>query len=270
MNTIRRAIAALLPSAVLSSGSARSGATSSLVSSKLILCIPGKWVDRSDFIRQVITLEPKGRYMFAGMVLADTVEKDHVPLDFSEADAAAFKAFEIAGQGKLPLDVLRAIQNHRSVLYLHFPANLFAERQRVLKFSRIVQAIGGIAIKVESSGVAHTWGRWNELVAGSQFDQYVAAVTLIGDSDYYYSCGMHNFGLADCEAPTTLGLTEAADLMNRFNFWRLSESPILRDGHTFSIAPDSQHFRLRAVRDTRHGQSEPFFNPSGLWQLHGV
>jgi len=38
--------------------------------SALLICVPGPWKDRGAFLRQVITLEPKGRYMFAGAILA--------------------------------------------------------------------------------------------------------------------------------------------------------------------------------------------------------
>jgi hypothetical protein len=235
--------------------------------SELIICVAGKWNDRNDFLRQVITCEPKGRYMFAGMVLADVQAKDHVPLEFCPADSHIPKAFEIAGQGKIPADVLVQLRDHTAVIYLHFPLDLPDQRERILKFTQVVQRIGGIAVKLESAGVAHTWERWFALLSGSLFDVYCAGVVLIGDEHYYYSCGMHHFGLPDCEVPRSIPVGEAADLMNRFNFWQIAEHPKLSPGHTFSLTPTAPHFRLSLEHDTRHEKEDLFHNPHGIWRL---
>lgn len=235
---------------------------------ELIICIPGTWKDRSDFISRVITCEPEGRYVFAGMVFADVQANDHVPLDFCPADPNIPRAFEIAGQGKLPAEILARLREHSSVVFLHFPPDLPDQRERILKFTRILQRIGGIAVKVESAGVAHSWERWFRLMSGTPFEIYSAAVALIGDKGYYYSCGMHHFGLAECEAPRSIPAREAADLMNRFNFWQIAEHPELSTGHTFSLAPTAPRFRLSLEQDTRHDGEDLFHNPHGIWRLN--
>ena len=237
---------------------------------ELIICIPGTWADRSDLLRQVITSEPKGRYMFAGMVLADVEAKDHVPLEFCPADTHIPKAFEIAGQGKIPSEILTRLREHTSVVYLHFPLDLPNQRERIIKFTQIIERLGGIAVKVESAGVAHSWERWFALLSGTPFDVYCAGVVLIGDRDYYYSCGMHHFGLPECEVPRSIPVGEAADLMNRFNFWQVAEHPKLSPGHTFSLTPNAPHFRLSLQPDTRHDKEQLFHNPHGIWRLNAA
>jgi hypothetical protein len=232
-----------------------------------VLCIPGSWTDRSDFLRSIVTLEPAGRYMFAGMLLADVRGKDHVPLELCAADPSLAGAFQIAAQGRIGADILKAVAQHKSVAYLHFPRDVLAQRDRMVKFCEIMRRAGGIAVKVESTGVAHTFERWEKLLEGTLFDRYTAAVTLIGNEQVYYSCGMHNFGFADCEMPAAMGVEDAAALMNRFNLWRLDEAPAFSDGHTFSLAPNAPKFRMRQVDDTRHEQGHLFFNPFGLWRL---
>ncbi len=178
------------------------------------------------------------------------------------------RAFEIAGQGKLTDPILSAVGAHASVVYLRLPPNLVEEQAKVAKFTRLIQAIGGVAIKVESAGVAHTWERWNQLLSGTPFDLYSAAITLVADSDYFYSCGMHNFSMPDCEVPRSLGLEIAAELMNEFNHWQLIEKPVLEDRHTFSLTSTAPRYRVFRVSDSRHESGEPHFNPSGLWRLH--
>jgi hypothetical protein len=234
---------------------------------ELIICIPGTWKDRTDFISQTITSEPPGRFVFAAGILADITAKDHVPLDFCPADPNILKAFEIAGQGEIPPEILAQLREHSSVVYLHFPLDLPDQRERVLKFTQIIQRLGGIAVKVESAGAAHSWERWFALVSGTPFDLYCAAVILVGDKGYYYSCGMHHFGLPECEVPRSIPVGEAADLMNRFNFWQTVEKPKLSTGHTFSLTPTAPRYRLTLGPDTRHNTENPFHNPHGIWRL---
>ena len=211
-----------------------------------------------------------GQFMFAGLLLADLKAKDHVELEVYPRDPQVHVAFELAGQGKIPKDVLRQLSVHKSVVYAHFPADFPAQRGRILHFVGALERAGGIAVKVESCGVAHTWDRWNQLLSGTTFDCYCAVVTLIGDEHVYYSCGMHHYGLPDCEVTRSLPPSAAADLMNRFNFWRVAEQPVLQDGETFSMSEGSPRYSLSLWPDRRHEPTHPFHNPQGVWHLSGA
>ncbi len=208
--------------------------------------------------------------MFAGMVLADVEAKDHVPLELCSADPNIQKAFQIAGQGKISDEILARLGEHTAVVYMHFPLDLPSQRERIVKFTQLVQRLGGIAVKVESAGIAHSWERWFALLSGRPFDLYCSGVVLIGDKDYYYSCGMHHFGFPDCEVPRSIPIGQAADLMNRFNFWQIAERPKLSAGHTFSLTASAPHFRLSLLQDTRHEKEQLFHNPHGIWRLNAV
>jgi hypothetical protein len=118
--------------------------------------------------------------------------------------------------------------------------------------------------------VAHSWERWFALLSGTPFDHYCSAVVLIGDTDYYYSCGMHHFGFPDCEVSRSIPIGEAADLMNRFNFWQIVERPKLSPGHTFSVDANAPRFRLSLGQDTRHGAEHLFHNSMGVWRLNAT
>lgn len=234
---------------------------------ELLLCIPGPWKDRGDFVRAIIS-ETKGEFMFAGMILANPGKKDHVPLDFAPQDPRMRHAFELAGQGKLSPQLLDRISGHQGVAYLHFPVGIISEKERVVAFTKALERCGGIAVKIESAGVAHEWDHWfAALNSENQFDLYRTFVTLIGDSSHYYSCGMHHFGLADVEIDRSLDINEAADVMNRFNYWQVVDEPKLASGHTFSVSPEAPRYRISQVKDSRHEPSDFFHNPSGLWNL---
>lgn len=234
---------------------------------EIIVCVPGAWENRTKFIEAVIT-STGGDFMFAGMILAHPKGNDHVELEFCDPDEHMAEAFEIGGQGKLTDAILAEVAQHKSVVYLHFPFDIVAQKARLLKFTEVLSKCGGIAVKLETSGIAHEWERWFELLhSANPFDSYCASVVLVGDERFYYSCGMHNFSLPDTQISNSFDAAEAADLINRFNYWQIVEKPVLKSGHTFSLAADSPHFRLELLRDERHSEDDLFHNSSGVWEL---
>ncbi len=240
------------------------------VGQEAMVCIPGPWEDRTEFVQRVVT-HTAGDFLFAGGVLAYAKGKDHVPLEFCERIENMRHAFETAGQGKLPPELLDQIASHKSVVYVRFPLDAIAQRQRMLSFTSLIRELGGYAIKIESTGVAHTWDVWRGLISSDNpFDQYRCFVVLIEDEAQFYSCGMHHFGLPDCQIGREIPIEEAAHTMNRFNYYQLIEQPSLESGHTFSLAPDSPSYRITLVADQRHETDDLFRNPSGLWTLERV
>ena len=237
---------------------------------EIIVCIPGTWENHTKFIESVV-VSTNGDFMFAGFVLAHPKGNDHVELEFYDADEQMAEAFKFGGQGKLSDATLDQIAQHQSVVYLHFPFDIVSQKERIAKFTEVLSRCGGIAVKLETSGAAHEWERWFELLnSDNLFDTYCASVVLVGDKDFYYSCGMHNFGLPDVQISNKFDAPEAADLMNQFSYWQIVEKPVLKAGHTFSLAADSPHFRLELSKDKRHSKDDLFYNPNGLWELQRV
>lgn len=237
---------------------------------EMIVCIPGTWESRKDFIEAVIT-STGGEFMFAGMILAHPRGKDHVELEFDEPYEQMAEAFNYAGQGKLSDETLNKIANHKSVAYVHFPLDIVSQRLRLVKFTEVISRCGGIAVKIENSGIAHEWERWFSLLrSDNPFDTYCVSVVLAGDGRHYHSCGMHSFGLPDAQISNDFEAQEAADLLNQFNYYRVVEKPGLDSGHTFSLTADSPRFRIELLTDERHPDDDLFHNPHGIWDLTRV
>lgn len=237
------------------------------MSQEAILCIPGPWTDRTKFIEAIIEHTPVDRFVFAGRVLAHISGKDHVSLEFCGPYEGMREAFRIAGQGRISEKTLDLIQNHGGVAYLHFPMGWREQSDRLVKFTKVLRDVGGFAVSIESSGVAHEWDRWFYLLTGELFDIYCSVVNLIGGEERYYSCGMHHFGLPECSFSYEIDSTDVADLINRFNMYRIVEKPQLASGHTFSLTPEAPRFRLTLTADSKHQPDDPFHNPHGVWEL---
>lgn len=234
-------------------------------SQEIILCIPGPWQDRTAFIKGLFDAH-KGRYLFAGVVLLDTETGDSVEVDLENHDPRMVEAFRPSGVGD---ETLSAIATHTLTAYLHFPLNLPDQRERLLKYSDILRKAGGVAVKLESCGLAHNWERWFEWLS-SPFEniQYLAAVIIGVDNEGCYSCGMHHFGLPDSE--TKEPGDEGRSLLDAFNRYCLMESPELKSGHTFSKDASSPRFELNWTEDSQFEPDHLFHNPYGTWHLEKI
>lgn len=233
----------------------------------MIVAIPGPWKDRSEFVARIVS-STDGKFMMGGPMLAIPSERDHIMVEFADADPSMRRAFQVAGRGQLNGPTLGAIARHRAVVYAHFPLQVPGRQQRILRFTDVLRQIGGIAVKIESVGIAHEWDAWEQLLRSDDlFALYSGFVTLIADEHHYYSCGMHHFDLPDTQVPRSLPDGEAAHLMNQFNYYRMAEAPDLEEGHTFSLSEDSPRFELSRVDDVRYPADHPFHNEKGLWDL---
>ncbi|NJL53195.1 MAG: hypothetical protein HC930_15230 [Hydrococcus sp. SU_1_0] len=99
------------------------------------------------------------------------------------------------------------------------------------------------------------------------FEIYALFVMLIEGDDYYYSCGMHNFGKADVAIAITEDLGLATYVMNVFNYYRLTESPILQDGHTFQPDIECPRYQIEWIIDRENAPDSYQHNPHGRWCL---
>lgn len=232
-----------------------------------MICIPGPWKDQTAFA-QSVALQSKGAFTFAGRILAQPETNDQITLEFSEPYAQMRKAFEMAGQDTLTPEVLDQIESHQSAVYLRFPLDVVAQHKRMLTYTTLMREIGGYAVKIESSGIAHNWEDWQDLLASDNPSYlYRCFVMLIGDKEEFYSCGMHHFGRPDCQISRKTPPEEAANILNRFNFYQITDKPDLKVGHTFSLSADSPTYQLSHTDDPRHKEDEFFKNTNGLWML---
>ena len=231
----------------------------------MILCIPGPWRDRQEFLHALIAAHA-GRYIFAGAILMDTESKDHVELEWCARDGRMREAFRCTCRDE---STLSAIESHGSVLYLQVTLDVPEQRERILKYTDVLRKAGGIAVKLENCGLAHSWQRWFDgLSSPFQNEHYRAVVVQCFDEDGAYSCGMHHFGLPD--ATIDVGGDEGLATLQAFNVYVLMESPNLQPGHTFSKDASSPRCRLHRTPDDRFEPDDLFHNPHGLWRLQEV
>ncbi len=235
---------------------------------RLAVAVPGPWKDRSELV-VAMAESNRGAYLFAGGIIMETATSQAGMLEFYEHDDQLRRAFEIAGQGQISEPLLDAVAAHQSIALVVLEEPDYEKARLAGRFVRALLQAGGIGVKVDSAGVAHSPERWREACdADDAFSIYSLFIALVGGDGRYFSCGMHNFGLPDAAVPAELGPEAGAYLLNAFNVYRIAEQPELKDGETFSLEPGAPPLRLkREPYEAGYDPAEPLYNPHGLWLL---
>lgn len=235
---------------------------------QIVLGIPGTWPDRSSIVRAVAA--QSGGWALVGDWLLSNDSHSVCEVDIRPYDDRLARSFAYAGRGALSDDDLAAIAAHTYTVYLiSETATVEGAREAQLAGVALLDA-GGLAVKVESAGVAHSAGAWRELAAQDDPGAlYSAYVTLVRHADKLYSCGMHQLGQRDAETTVEGDVDVAAQVLVTFLLYTLLERPTLKAGETFSVDEESGSpvYRLRVVPCVEYPLGDLFYNPDGLWHL---
>jgi Domain of unknown function (DUF4261) len=231
-----------------------------------VVGIPGAWISRTDIVTSIA--KQSDGFLFAGGVIMNRTTQQGVKLEVYEHDPELPQAFARAGHRALTQADLDAIAAHTYTLYLVGQGGSVDAARRIMEIAVGLLKAGGIAVKVESTGIAHSARDWLTFAAHPEATAlYHAYVVLIGEEGTYYSCGMHNLGLRDAIMSGATDAKTATSLLETFLLYTLLEAPTLRDGHTFSMNANAPSYRLT----TEVGQTYPadslFYNPFGMWRL---
>jgi uncharacterized protein YegJ (DUF2314 family) len=235
---------------------------------KIIVGVPGPWSGPGELMAAI--LEANERTSETYLPLPGRIVHPHSGATFEldpydrNPDLAA--AFEAAGQGKLPPETLAAVDAHQSTAYvLSDGQSPDAARSMLALVDHLLEA-GGVAVKVESSGVAHTAERWRHFARARRETTalYDAFVVLVGGEEFFYSCGMHNLGLTDASVAAEVGLQAGAEVLSAFNHRQLFGGPVLAE--PFQVAFGEPAFSCE-LQPFGYDPEDPLNNPHGRWHL---
>lgn len=233
---------------------------------RLILGVPGPWRDWDEL--ELAVAATGGGYVVADAQLCHEASGTAYDIDFYEHDPNLRRAFEVAGEGRLASADLDLIAQHRHTAYLIGPGGSIDNARAAVRAAVALLDAGGCAVKIESSGKAHTAAYWRETATATDlFRLYSAYVVLVGGPTFFYSCGMHNLGFPDALVPSSLGAKEGAHVLNNFHNYQLKASRPIQNGHTFQITASEPSYRVTLEPCRQFPPGKPFHNPYGVWQL---
>jgi hypothetical protein len=127
---------------------------------------------------------------------------------------------------------------------------------------------GGVAVKVDSAGVAHSEKDWLAPTKDQRLSAlFLAYVTRIGGKGGYRSCGMHCLGLLYAIVRGDITSDGAARLLQGFLLYALVERPELHSVQTSSLDAQSPYCRLTVEVCDIYRPSDLFHVPFGMWRL---
>jgi hypothetical protein len=90
--------------------------------------------------------------------------------------------------------------------------------RKMMQAAQAVLDVGGLAINIESAGLAQSPAEWAQLRSlETNFFAYISAYVAYVTSDtHHYTCRMHNLGHADAICPASLSTAEGNELMTQF------------------------------------------------------
>ncbi|MCS7061416.1 MAG: DUF4261 domain-containing protein [Anaerolineae bacterium] len=231
---------------------------------RIVLCIPGPWDSRAALAQQIG--EQRGTsYDGAALRISDYSAR----AELVEHDAELRDSFARSSR-LLSADDLEAIARHRSAVYLIGEGGSVDAARSMMGLAEALLWAGGLAVKVETSGLAHRAKDWLQHAARRETHigaLLIAYVALVAGKTEVYSCGMHNLGFPDAVLSGALAPQHAAQLLKDFLLHVLHERPALRDGQIFSVVGEAERFVLSHEPCRLFASDDLFFNPFGMWRL---
>ncbi|CAH0230728.1 hypothetical protein SRABI96_02669 [Peribacillus sp. Bi96] len=233
---------------------------------QIIIGIPGKWKNRTALIQ---TLASKGEgYLLAGNIFHNKDKNITFQAEVQDYEPTLKETFSYASKGAFSESLLEEINDHTFTVYIIADISDTGNVTDLIDAGAAILRAGGLAVKIETAGIAHSKMDWLQLHHNPDIlSVYAHFVTIIGEEDYYCSFGMKAFGLPDAVTLNTMSPKEAAALLNTFNYYHVGERPLFTNGETFSIQKDAPNYILTGLQDFRYEEDNPFYNPFGLWNL---
>ncbi|WP_211747337.1 hypothetical protein [Paenibacillus sp. Marseille-Q4541] len=183
---------------------------------KLVLCIPGQWKDEEKLVRK-LTRKSRGEYAITGGLLLDTKRNRAFEIQIEEHDPQLTEAFYYASKGDFSDKTSQKVEKHTKVIYLSGYMGSPESVQRIIAPVQTLLEAGGIAVKIENSGKAFTPEEWNAIGEEARLDQLLnTMISYMQDEHYFYSCGMHMFGLPDVALSKETDPDASMQVMSQF------------------------------------------------------
>lgn len=230
----------------------------------IVLCIPGCWQST----HKLSTLLRNQNIFYSNGILVNLETSKQYKVELYEHDERLGEAFLIAGQTSFNKEDICVINSHTYAIYIIGKGGSIESAMNMMRLADKVLQSGGLAIKIESSGIAHNKSDWGILSTHNSVDAlYYGYVALLTGKEQYYSCGMHNLGFSDASISRSISPNVAEQDLETFLIYLLQEKPKLKDGDLFSKNPQSQTYRLKHKEFSLYSKDDLFHNPFGMWQL---
>ena len=236
-----------------------------------VLCIPGVWSSREALVGALLERHG-GRLMVMGSSIVDSTTGLTVEFQTEPKISTLENSFRAAAiYSEMDETDFSALGTHRLCVFLtHQHTGTLTDAARMLVMGQVFLECGGLAVKVESSGKAHSESEWMSYDPLDAEDLFWAYVVLAGTPNCWYSCGMHNLGKPDVSLSGVGDSEQAARLVDSLTRYLLLDEPDLKPGETFGMGPEEPAYKLDTRPCEAFSAEDAYHNPFGLWHMEPV
>ncbi|MDH2491670.1 hypothetical protein QDR33_08855 [Acinetobacter baumannii] len=232
---------------------------------KIILCIPGIWENHQALLHALLVNETG--YIYAGSIIKSLTNEYYAEVEEYKNDPNVSEVFRSFSLGRFSESELKKIEQHNMVIYVVCDGGSIELAQQALLLGQALMKAGGLAIKVETSGLTHCQGDYLEFKADNLVDLYKAFVPNITGNDLLYACGMHQFGKPD--GGINSKIKYASYILNSFLLYQLTENPSFSEKDTFTAEEGMETLVLELKESSDFFDHDSlYFNPLGTWMLN--
>jgi hypothetical protein len=231
------------------------------------LTIPGPWKTPERFAE---ALAGKGGYLMQGNAITHVATRRSVPFGVHLHDDDLPRLFRLASHNRISKKNLAELSDHAAVLTLVGYGGSVPAAREMMQVATAVMRAGGMAVKIDSAGLAHGRDDWFKLAGDKEpGGLYWAFVNTVGDERETYTCGMHHLGLRDAITGVDLPGKDRWFHLNNFNGYVYQAKPTLGNGDALGDE-HSAIFRAWQETCTIYPPGELCHNPYGMWRLKRI
>ena len=236
---------------------------------KAVIGVPGYWKNREEIVKKVAASNKD--FICAGSTLMNTQTQAFFELEVYDHDPDLKISYTYCGRKTFTDQDIAAVDRHTFTVYIIGEAGTPELARELIKAGGTLLNAGGIAVKIESSGIAHLKKDWMYFVKNDELiDLYKAFVTVAKSKQYYLSYGMQVMGCPEGQVffIGTDGISRGEfQVLDVFLISLLIDDPKLENNHTFALDTAQPKYTLTHVAYDKYPEDDLFFNPQGIWQL---
>lgn len=234
-----------------------------------VIGVPGYWKNKEEVMQQITA--HNNEFICVGSTLINTKTQALFEIEVYDHDPDLKISYAYCGRRTFTDKDVQAVDKHTYTVYIIGESGSPALAYELVKAGGAVLNAGGIAVKIESSGVAHLKKDWlNFIKKDDNLELYKAFVTIVKDKQFYISYGMQVIGYPEGqvffvgEDGVEGGQLQVLDV---FLVSMLIDDLQLADDHTFALSDKNPKYLLKHKYYDKYPEDDLFFNPQGIWQL---
>lgn len=228
---------------------------------EVILCIPGYWEPAEKEIpvmdKEIVC---KTNFLYLNNTKVEVLKHDF--------DEGLYFSFALSGYHQMQQDEIEKIKQHKSVYYLISNIDKKEKLKDLIKIASDFLNNGGIAVKIESTGIAHSKNRWLEASKSlKNVDFFQLFVSIVIENEIMRSNGMEVLNLPDAEMKVLEDREYSYTLIRDFLYKLYKNQISVETGSNFTDLNEKYQFRLELSDDNWYDKKEIYHNSLGVWKL---